>query len=271
MLAARARHRDGAHHGDPHQSRRSCASTRNPRRLRDRRADPDGPSARQVRSCEAQAGGGSNVLERLGEQASTRRAGVTFSVASTIRRQAKERGDAPALTSRSGRSRSARSMSDQPRRAGSPRAGVGARDRIAFLDKNGPEYFEVLFGGGKINAVNVAVNWRLAPPEIEYTSTTPGEVLFVGPEFVPHVDEIERELDDGQEDRRHRRAPTHEAYETGSAPSGRGPGRERRRTTSPCSSTRPARPACRRARCSPTRTLGGSWTTSRRVGLRRDP
>ena len=29
---------------------------------------------------------------------------------------------------------------------------------VAFLDKNGPEYFEVLFGGGKINAVNVAVN-----------------------------------------------------------------------------------------------------------------
>ena len=36
--------------------------------------------------------------------------------------------------------------------------GVGPQDRVAFLDKNGLEYFEVLFGGGKINAVNVAVN-----------------------------------------------------------------------------------------------------------------
>ena len=44
--------------------------------------------------------------------------------------------------------------------------GVAAQDRVAFLDKNGPEYFEVLFGGGKINAVNVAVNWRLAPAEM---------------------------------------------------------------------------------------------------------
>src|SRR5579884_4021487 len=41
-------------------------------------------------------------------------------------------------------------------------AGVGAGDRIAFLDKNGPHYFEVLFGAGKVGAVNVAVNWRLA-------------------------------------------------------------------------------------------------------------
>ncbi len=47
--------------------------------------------------------------------------------------------------------------------------GVAAQDRVAFLDKNGPEYFEVLFGGGKINAVNVAVNWRLAPAEMKYT------------------------------------------------------------------------------------------------------
>ncbi|MGH9170214.1 MAG: AMP-binding protein [Acidimicrobiales bacterium] len=44
--------------------------------------------------------------------------------------------------------------------------GVGAGDRVAFLDRNGPEYFEVLFGGALIGAVNVAVNWRLAPQEM---------------------------------------------------------------------------------------------------------
>ena len=36
--------------------------------------------------------------------------------------------------------------------------GVGPGDRVAFVDKNGPEYFEVLFGGAKVRAVNVAVN-----------------------------------------------------------------------------------------------------------------
>src|SRR5712692_8813286 len=73
--------------------------------------------------------------------------------------------------------------------------GIGPGDRVAFLDRNGPEYFEVLFGGGKINAVNVAVNWRLAPPEIEYTiNDSDAKVLFVGPDFSGALDEIEGKL-----------------------------------------------------------------------------
>jgi len=73
--------------------------------------------------------------------------------------------------------------------------GVVPQDRVAFLDKNGPEYFEVLFGGAKINAVNVAVNWRLAPAEIEYTVNDAGAtVLFVGRDFFPAVDLIEARL-----------------------------------------------------------------------------
>ena len=66
--------------------------------------------------------------------------------------------------------------------------GVGSQDRVAFLDKNGPAYFEVLFGGAKLNAVNVAVNWRLAPPEMVYIiNDAKAKVLFVGPEFGPHL------------------------------------------------------------------------------------
>jgi long-chain acyl-CoA synthetase len=73
--------------------------------------------------------------------------------------------------------------------------GVAAQDRVAFLDKNGPEYFEVLFGGGKINAVNVAVNWRLAPAEMKYTiDDAEAKVLFVGPDFFPHLAELEGTL-----------------------------------------------------------------------------
>jgi long-chain acyl-CoA synthetase len=53
--------------------------------------------------------------------------------------------------------------------AGALRAGgVGRGDRVAFLDKNGLEYFEILFGAAQIGAVLVAVNWRLAAPEIAY-------------------------------------------------------------------------------------------------------
>jgi long-chain acyl-CoA synthetase len=74
-------------------------------------------------------------------------------------------------------------------------AGLTAQDRVAFLDKNGPEYFEVLFGGGKANVVNVAVNWRLAPAEMAYiVNDAAARVLFVGTEFLGHLDAMEAAL-----------------------------------------------------------------------------
>ncbi|MED5220149.1 MAG: AMP-binding protein, partial [Actinomycetota bacterium] len=47
-------------------------------------------------------------------------------------------------------------------------AGVGSQERVALMDKNSVEYFEVQFGCAYRNAVTVAVNWRLAPPEMAY-------------------------------------------------------------------------------------------------------
>ncbi|MEO5898522.1 MAG: long-chain-fatty-acid--CoA ligase [Ilumatobacteraceae bacterium] len=65
-------------------------------------------------------------------------------------------------------------------------AGVDAHDRVAFLDKNGIEHFEVFYGAAMLNAVCVDVNWRLAGPEIEYIVNDAGaKVLIVGPDFVP--------------------------------------------------------------------------------------
>ena len=63
--------------------------------------------------------------------------------------------------------------------------GIEPQDRIAYLDKNTPEYFLYLFGGAKINAVSVAVNWRLAPPEMEYIlNNSEAGILLVGEEFL---------------------------------------------------------------------------------------
>ncbi|HEY3065936.1 MAG TPA: long-chain-fatty-acid--CoA ligase [Methylomirabilota bacterium] len=74
-------------------------------------------------------------------------------------------------------------------------AGVAPQERVAFVDKNGPEYFEVVFGGAKANIVTVAVNWRLAPAEMAYiVNDAQAKVLFVGPEFLGHLDEIEASL-----------------------------------------------------------------------------
>ncbi len=67
--------------------------------------------------------------------------------------------------------------------------GVVSQDRVAFLDKNGIEHFEVFFGAALLNAVCVDVNWRLAPPEVEYiVNDTDAKVLVIGPDFVPLID-----------------------------------------------------------------------------------
>jgi len=46
--------------------------------------------------------------------------------------------------------------------------GVERGDRIGLLACNGPETFELEFAVGKIGAVMVPLNWRLAQPELEY-------------------------------------------------------------------------------------------------------
>ncbi len=67
-------------------------------------------------------------------------------------------------------------------------AGVGPAGRVAFLDRNVPEYFPHVFGGAKINAVSVAVNWRLAPPEMEFIiNNAEASVIFIGAEFLDHL------------------------------------------------------------------------------------
>ena len=74
-------------------------------------------------------------------------------------------------------------------------AGVGAGQRIARIEKNAPDYFELAFAASKINAVLVDVNWRLAPAEMrQIVDDARAKVLFVGDEFAPHLDKLEAEL-----------------------------------------------------------------------------
>lgn len=63
--------------------------------------------------------------------------------------------------------------------------------RIGFMGKNSDYFFEVLMGAAKANVVTTPVNWRLAPPEIEYIlNNAEVEVLFVGAEFYETVQQI---------------------------------------------------------------------------------
>jgi long-chain acyl-CoA synthetase len=69
--------------------------------------------------------------------------------------------------------------------------GVVAGDRVAFLDRNGIEYFETFFGCALIGAVCVSVNWRLAPAEIAAIVEDAGAaVLIYGPDYEGTVAEV---------------------------------------------------------------------------------
>lgn len=74
-------------------------------------------------------------------------------------------------------------------------AGIGPHDRVAFLDKNSIEHFEVFYGCALLNAVSVDINWRLAPPEVAFiVNDAEAKVFIVGPDFVPVLDAIADQL-----------------------------------------------------------------------------
>ena len=75
-------------------------------------------------------------------------------------------------------------------------AGIDEGGRIAFLAKNEPEFFVYLYGGAKLGAVSVAVNWRLAPPEMEYIlNHSEAEILLISEEFLGHLKQMDLNLD----------------------------------------------------------------------------
>jgi long-chain acyl-CoA synthetase len=117
-------------------------------------------------------------------------------IADIVRTHGQDRPDAPAIEYED-RSISFAELDERSSRIANALAdaGVAEQDRVAFIDKNGPEFFEVNFGLGKVNAVNVGVNWRLAPTEMaQIINDARAKIVVVGPDFVPHVEKIEDEL-----------------------------------------------------------------------------
>jgi long-chain acyl-CoA synthetase len=74
-------------------------------------------------------------------------------------------------------------------------AGVGFGDRVAFVEKNGVEFFEILCGAAKLGAVMVPLNWRLTPSEMQHIiNDADARVVVVGDEFFGHLAAIEDQL-----------------------------------------------------------------------------
>jgi acyl-CoA synthetase (AMP-forming)/AMP-acid ligase II len=73
--------------------------------------------------------------------------------------------------------------------------GVGCGDRVALLALNEPEYYDMLFGLGKIGAILVPVNYRLAGPEVAFILSDSGaRVLVFGSGFTDTVDSIRGQI-----------------------------------------------------------------------------
>lgn len=73
--------------------------------------------------------------------------------------------------------------------------GVGYGDRVGLLALNEPEYLEMFYGLGKIGAILVPLNYRLAGPEMEYILNDASVKVFVfGPEYVDIVDSFRNNI-----------------------------------------------------------------------------
>lgn len=73
--------------------------------------------------------------------------------------------------------------------------GVKAGDRVAVLALNEPQFYDLFFGLGKMGAILVPVNYRLAGPEIQYiVSDSNAKVLVFGKEYTETVDSIRGDI-----------------------------------------------------------------------------
>ncbi len=66
--------------------------------------------------------------------------------------------------------------------------GVKEGDRVAILAQNCIEYYDTWFGAAKLGAVVVPLNWRLAPPEIQFILENSGaRTIIFSPEYIDLV------------------------------------------------------------------------------------
>ena len=72
-------------------------------------------------------------------------------------------------------------------------AGIVLRkgNRVALLFKNSAEYVELSFALAKMGAIMVPLNWRLAPPELEFILSDSGALALA---FDPEFEETARTL-----------------------------------------------------------------------------
>src|ERR1700752_2521549 len=104
-----------------------------------------------------------------------------------VRRQAQNRGDAPALTG-GGRTVTYAALDTSTNQIAEALLGLGtsAGSRVGYLTKASVEAAELLVGCAKAGLVAVPLNWRLAVPELIAVAQDAGlAVILAEPEFLP--------------------------------------------------------------------------------------
>ncbi|NBC21216.1 MAG: long-chain-fatty-acid--CoA ligase [Alphaproteobacteria bacterium] len=77
------------------------------------------------------------------------------------------------------------------------KAGARPGDRIAWIGKNMDVYYEIMFGAAKARMAMCGINWRLAPPEVQFIlSDARASVLFVTADFYDVVEKVKEDCPD---------------------------------------------------------------------------
>ena len=114
-------------------------------------------------------------------------------VGDTLRRQCATRPDAVAFETPSRRWTFAEADEAVNRLANALASlGIGRGDRVANLTRHGAECTLLTLAAARIGAVCAPLNWRLAPPEIEYVlRNSEAKVLMTDREFLPALQDRE--------------------------------------------------------------------------------
>ena len=90
-----------------------------------------------------------------------------------------------------------RALVDRARRLadGLHRLGLARQDRVAILSMNCPEYMELLSAGDWAGYIVTTVNFRLAPPEIEWLlGDCAPRILVFEAQYTQVVEELRKKL-----------------------------------------------------------------------------
>ena len=120
-----------------------------------------------------------------------------FNLGTLLTRRAQHHPDKPALVFE-GRAFSFHEFNERSNQWANAFSDLGLKtgERVGMLLTNRNEFLEAFFGLAKIGAVLVPLNWRLAPPELEYICKDSGiNHLIFGIEFSQTVETIRSRLD----------------------------------------------------------------------------